>query len=200
MSGFRELRVGTALVLAFTWVTVSVQPVAASNFGSASCTGGTPTIPTNCLSVGHNYIHKIYAVNLLVGMYNATVSSVNDDYNPTDLQASMSSDPNNTDVFVYDDYYSYALAGWAVCPAGASQGGSHPDHWCIGQGVYYNLNATDYVADAGSRAYLACHELGHTVGLRHSGESASCMTVNTPNGSSLLTAHDVAHINNYWRY
>lgn len=189
-------RVALAIVFALSGTLAAGSPVAATNFGSTSC-GGTPT---NCVSVGHNVYFKVYAVNLLVGTYNATVNSVNDDYDPTDLQASMSSDPNNTDVFVHDDYYGYAVAGWAVCPSGASQGGSHPDRWCIGQDVYYNLNATSYIEDAGSRAHLACHELGHTVGLRHSSDSGSCMTVNTPNGSTVLASEDEVHINSYWRY
>lgn len=190
------LRAFAALAIAVSWVTVSETPALATNFGSTSC-GGTPT---NCISVDYNVYFKVYAVNLLVGTYNATVNSVNDDYQPTDLAASMSTDPDNTDVFVHDDYYGYSVAGWAVCPVGASQGGSHPDRWCIGQEVHYNLNATSYIEDAGSRAYLACHELGHTIGLRHSSDSGSCMTVNTPDGSSVLTSHDVSHINNYWRY
>ncbi|MEU6720305.1 matrixin family metalloprotease [Nonomuraea sp. NPDC046802] len=40
------------------------------------------------------------------------------------------------------------------------------------------------------RQALACHEIGHTVGLDHSTESGSCLRTVTKYGT-----HDVAHIN-----
>ena len=65
--------------------------------------------------------------------------------------------------------------------------------------------ATIFFDDDGSRDHVACHELGHTLGLHHWGNppetdgpvGATCMNANTPNGPTFLAAEDVEHINAY---
>ncbi|HEX5040515.1 MAG TPA: matrixin family metalloprotease [Candidatus Limnocylindria bacterium] len=101
-----------------------------------------------------------------------------------------------------DSTYGFnGAAGWVDCPASAPQGGANPDHWCQQQWMRFNLTYTTYFDDTASRNSTACHELGHTLGLNHGpATTGSCMTANTPNGSTTIDAHDVAHINGYWRY
>ncbi|MFY1669367.1 matrixin family metalloprotease [Plantactinospora sp. WMMB334] len=45
-------------------------------------------------------------------------------------------------------------------------------------------------------AGIVCHELGHTVGLRHSTSAGTCIyTYPTAATTTGLEAHDLAHIN-----
>lgn len=76
-----------------------------------------------------------------------------------------------------------ALA-WTRCQgppgaAGMTYGGSDAAHtrWCSPQLVYYNLTyAASHFPTDNNKRYIACHELGHTIGLRHTNESSgTCM-------------------------
>ena len=74
--------------------------------------------------------------------------------------------------------------------------------------MHFNVNArySVFFADDASRDHITCHELGHTVGLRHWGNppqtsgpdvGATCMNANTPNGPTGLHQFDMDHINAY---
>jgi hypothetical protein len=75
------------------------------------------------------------------------------------------------------------------------------------QEIHFNLNPryAVFFEDDGSRDHVACHEFGHTVGLRHWGNppdsvgppAATCMNANTPNGPTELHQIDIDHINAY---
>lgn len=53
---------------------------------------------------------------------------------------------------------------------------------------------------------MACHELGHTIGLRHWGNpplsdgpvAATCMSPDVPNGPQNLHRWDIEEINRYY--
>jgi len=74
-----------------------------------------------------------------------------------------------------------ALA-WTQCASGATYGGSDASHtrWCRPQRFYYNTYyEAGYFPTDNPKRYIACHELGHTIGLQHpaAGEpTATCMT------------------------
>jgi hypothetical protein len=63
-----------------------------------------------------------------------------------------------------------------------------------------------FFADDDSRTHLACHEIGHSIGLRHWGNppisdgptAATCMNADTPNGPVGLHGFDRNHINVYY--
>ena len=75
------------------------------------------------------------------------------------------------------------------------------------QEIHFNLNPryAVFFEDDGSRDHVACHEFGHTIGLRHWGNppdsvgppAATCMNANTPNGPTELHQIDIDHINAY---
>ena len=153
-------------------------------------------------SVGDGYTHLVYFSGLGVGFTNATANTMSGDYDPTDLNMWQTTYWQIADVWVYDaDYGQNGVAGWVDCPASAPQGINAQGHrWCKNQTLKYNLNASyaPYTEDAGSRAYLACHEMGHTVGLWHWDDESTCMIPNAPNGPTDLHDQDKQHINSYY--
>ncbi|HEX2194591.1 MAG TPA: hypothetical protein VHK63_06525 [Candidatus Limnocylindria bacterium] len=172
-----------------------------------------PEIPPRCVSVGDDARHHVYFDPAVPSWLRHSVRrAMREAYGPTALR--MIEDrrlTGRTDVIVRaGDYGANGAAGWVVCPADAPQGVNAQGHrWCRGQELFFNLNARygAYFADDDSRTHLACHELGHTVGLRHWGNppvtdpptAATCMTANTPDGTPLLHRWDRANINAYYR-
>ncbi len=62
-----------------------------------------------------------------------------------------------------------ALA-YTACAAGADYGGSDANHtrWCRPQRFVYNtFYAASHFPTDNNKRYIACHELGHTIGLQH---------------------------------
>lgn len=57
--------------------------------------------------------------------------------------------------------------------------------------THYNLS---YSQGVGQPYYLACHELGHTVGLRHYNH-VTCMVNADLTGEYVITPHERDHIN-----
>jgi len=167
--------------------------------------------PPRCTSVGDSPRHHVaFDDSLTEPLRIALHDTMVEDYGPTDLVMIEQDAPNGlTDVIAYSsDYGENGAAGWVYCPRDAPQG-TNPegDRWCRAQELHFNLNPryAIYLGDDGSRAYVACHELGHTVGLRHWGNppesagpaAATCMSADTPDGPTELHADDVARINAY---
>jgi hypothetical protein len=179
-------------------------PAQASNFGSTSCGGS----PTNCVSLTNNIWHVIrwdgQVGNQIPNIDEAVLWALSNVYNPTDLVAYRDESDSLPDVWVHDFDYGYnnGVVGWVVCSSdNTGTGGSHPNHWCRGQHArfnayfYYNYYGF-FDTDAQSRN-VACHELGHTLGLRHRTDTrSSCMwTYAGDGGASTLDSHDRSHIN-----
>jgi hypothetical protein len=93
------------------------------------------------------------------------------------------------DVYAFD--FAYGMTNWVAvttCDDDAIYGGTDPGRWCRPQDIQFN---TSYAQTTTSRKAIACHELGHTLCLRHrnSSEPASCMQ----NGSYTVTTFSTTH-------
>ncbi len=142
--------------------------------------------------------------------YRDAITSVRTDLiNPTALQSYYALDglTAQTDVVLHDRFYTdfcedFMPAPWtsngfsntmgmASCTAlVASNGRCDQQHARISN---YYLEAWGPSGDVG----MTCHEVGHTLGLRHRSGTAYCMTTAIPPGVA-YTAHDQAHFAANW--
>jgi hypothetical protein len=132
-------------------------------------------------------------VQLTTTYYNGVTAAIQTQYSPTDLfvllyTTTYCSDPEH-DLCVFDsDYGNNNLNGWNACAGSII--GQHPTQKCSVDWVRINLR---YSPPA---QRIACHEMGHAVGLRHTSDQASCLKTTQAGGASqVLTEHDKAHLN-----
>lgn len=170
-----------------------------------------PVSPPRCTNVGDNLRHHVaFDVSLTDELASALRDSMAEDYGPTRLIVIEDQAVTAwTDVIAYSgDFGDNGAAAWVYCPADAPQGiNPSGDRWCRHQELFFNLNPRfgAYFDDDASRDHVTCHELGHTVGLRHWGNpphsagpaAETCMNTNTPDGPTGLHQVDVDHIDAY---
>ena len=173
-----------------------------------------PVTPPRCTSVGDGLTHHVAfdgsLTDALAGSLRQAMAEAYDA--PTKLtMIEQSSVTDETDAIAFaDDYGENGAAGWVYCPADAPQGQNPSgDRWCRRQEIHFNLNPRYgiFFADDASRDHVTCHEMGHTLGLRHwgnppntdsaGGVGATCMNSNTPDGPTRLHQFDIDHINAY---
>jgi hypothetical protein len=171
-----------------------------------------PVDPPRCTSVGNDIWHFVYIDESVPrGLAASIRRSMAQVYDPTHLEMIVQTRITDaTDVIVYAaDWGANGAAGWVYCPADAPQGTTRQgDRWCQRQEMHFNLNPryAAFFDDRASRDYMACHELGHTIGLRHWGNpphsdgpiGATCMNPDVPNGPVTLHRFDRQHINRYY--
>jgi len=168
-------------------------------------------VPPRCTSVANDLLHSVFFdPTLTEELADALRGSLADDYDPTDLTAFEATELSEaTDVAASSqEYGDLGAAAWVYCPRDAPQGtNADGDRWCRMQEMHFNLDPrfAAFFADDESRDHVACHELGHTVGLLHWGNpptsdgpaAATCMNADTPNGPTGLHPNDIDHINAY---
>ena len=211
----RRFRLLVPLVTAMLLVVQLPMPAAADHggrpIGSGAMRCDRPVTPPRCASVGNNLKHFVFFdPSLTQDLASSLRDTMAEDYDPTKLV--MIEQPeitSHTDVVAYSgDFGDNGAAGWTHCPPESRQGRNALGHrWCQEQTLWLNYNAryAAFFADDASRDHITCHELGHTLGLRHWGnppQSAepaadTCMSANTPDGPPNLHQIDVDHINAY---
>jgi hypothetical protein len=176
---------------------------AAANFGSTICSGD----PRTCVNIADNPYHTWYPEgafgNQIPGMDVSFQRSMDDYefYTPLDMVKTQSA---SLDVLVTDYYYpTIGLLGWVECLPDSDTSGIHPYRRCDRQKLRLNSRyvATYFNTDA-RRRRMACHEIGHTVGLRHRNSSTQRGCMEDPFDPNdfvpLTTTHDDDHLNGYY--
>jgi hypothetical protein len=195
---------GSSSVSAILVMALLDAPAYASNFGSQTCGG----FPINCVSLannaGHTYRHQGTLGNQITDMELHVQSAAYGEYDPI-AGFSFHYDPADTqpDVWVGDyPYPTWDVYAATWCPSTAyATGGNRSGGtgWCFGQRVEFNSDATTAYDTFNKRQHLACHELGHTIGLRHPtlpSNFATCLNSSLSANISIQTGHDDVHIEN----
>jgi hypothetical protein len=180
----------TALVTTIAFATPTSVVAHFPYFGSSDC--GPDLELSNC--VANNRDHQLHYYQLLDPQENASKWVMNNVYAPTDVNYFQTT-ISNADAIVYD--FTFGMTGWwgvTYCGSGAAEGGTDPNRWCRPFTVQYNLSATHVFDSVADRRYIACHELGHSLGLRDVADGATCMD-DTEIVHSFLSTHQIADIN-----
>lgn len=184
------------VVVVLGLIAQGVRPALGANFGSAGTpgTGGT----TNGVWLTPNATWTVAEVGLVARFEAGLDATLTVDYVPTDLfvvenwNVPSCTGSSGYDLCVFDNNYGdNGVYGWNVCAGFVN--GTHPTQVCTMDWVRFNLF---FPTNNNQKRTLACHEVGHSVGLRHPDDgtnTTSCMNYDWSNLS--LTGHDKSHIN-----
>jgi hypothetical protein len=187
--------------LAITLVAALRPSIATANtFGAIVC---DTSLASQC--VADNGVHQWYTIQVASSIYN-TMNWV--DSNVFDPVAGVTMLENGfevADLHIYDGTYgTNGFRAWITCNLGAEYGGSGANRWCKAQKISFNNGS--YPGEynlAAKRRYVSCHEVGHSLGLHHSGDpdSVSCMrdlalgsSTSAYEGRTNLNPHDHNHL------
>lgn len=181
-----------SIPLAVICATVSTGFASATNFGSAGTSGVGGT--TSGVWLTDSRAWQVRGRNLTQPYRDGLSATLADDYVSTDLTVTYDTTASGCDFHVGDDlcvydsdYGNNGVNGWNSCAA--STYGSHPNQVCEWDWVRINT----YYSPPPKR--VACHEIAHSVGLRHTQEQASCVKRTADGGTSAnLSGHDIGHI------
>ena len=108
---------------------------------------------------------------------------------------------NRVRIF-YDNYDPGLPRAFTFCDEFATTGLNNVRYhmWCKPQIIIYQDNsyANNCWSNGACRKWLACHELGHTLGLQHSTSTSTCMTLSAQ--TNVLNSHDIGHLANWHCY
>ena len=185
----RRARLVAAVALQLSLALLLAGPILGSNWGSNRTHPCDSHPESQCIA--NNGLHSYYLGNVEPNQAAATRATCAQDYDPvTNVTCSELTSSTNADVWVNDAVYATRAWAWTACTTAASYGGADPRRWCVPQAIRYNLDYPDMYNEPSERAYIACQEFGHTLGLRHSGDRGSCMYPNDVTAGEVLTLHD----------
>lgn len=154
----------------------------AGNFGSNVPAPGDPAHGcdnhTDSQCVANNSTHTVYKYYLGAAMSAASDSAIATANGLPGISVRIStSSLANSDVVVHQgNYGDTGWWGYTACHGDAIFGGAAPnDLWCYPQDIVFNLTSNvNWDGTEQGRNVVACHEMGHTFGLRHI-IASSCM-------------------------
>lgn len=193
------MRISLVVLATALLTVVTVQQASATNFSGAS---GAYSCYAGDVNMGDNDLHGFNYQSIETETANAVVYARVHEFDPTDIDTTYDSSPDsNTDVYIWDADYAN------VDPPTCGQDWYDSSNTgVIGLYTCQELTAGDrcqcanlrfstaYIDDASTweERSLTCHEIGHSVGLRHRSEDG-CM--DTGAAPSYLSSHDSAHLN-----
>jgi hypothetical protein len=196
-----------ALAVVLMLATVQPPTTAASNFGSNTASGGTPkhacdtTTSSQCIANNGTHVFCFSAVgSSIVADTRTIITNAYDSLSSISTsEQSCSCDPSvcGVDLQVFDSDYNTSFWAWTACASGAHFEGTDPRRWCKPQNLKWDTGTSSNWNTTAGRKYIACHEVGHSLGLRHSTGSSSCMVPNTIT-THVLTSHDQSMLNNWY--
>lgn len=195
----RIAALGCALVLSIGSMLLAATPASATNFS-----GITGLTGCDDLNQADNATHTFNYISLGADNTAATDWVRSNVINPTVINTSIDSTPDElTDVNVIDKrYVDYCGYNWYTPSGGGVIGAAKcdllsPTNRCDRHTVRYTNTWTDTASTTGRR-WLACHENGHALGLKHRNENADgCMSpsyVNAATSTVAYSLHDKAHL------
>lgn len=142
-----------------------------------------------------NGFHAVCFSNLLQPQVDAMRWSFTNDYDPVPYVAtSEGACDGNEDVRVVDRYEQAGSWGHTECEPDADNGGVDPRMWCRAQLLVYDQAYESDWNTTHRRRFVACHELGHTLGLRHRPASSGCMNNDETSYPTNLPTHERTHL------
>jgi hypothetical protein len=189
-----------AAIIASAITVIDETPAQASNWSGASGTTGCSSGQNMADNREHTFFYN--------GIESYTRAAVDwsraNNFDPTEINTSNTVLDSLTDVVIFDNDMEGEVCGatWL------STYGGNGDFWvgaafcqslsgsaCQQRYVYFD---TDFMGPRSNAAeqWLACHEIGHTVGLGHYTAFDGCMQ--TPQSTrNYLHDHDRVHLHNY---
>lgn len=122
-----------------------------------------------------NYQHTVFRSALSSGMNTAAVWALDNQYNTLDMDVIYAASVNSTtDAVLYDQNYStYCGINWNSASGLSSCVARNAVRECEKNEVRWD-NSTVDGWNVSQRRFIACHEIGHSVGLVHNG-AGTCM-------------------------
>jgi hypothetical protein len=139
------------------------------------------------VSLNANWSNAVF--NTLIGDYTTYDLNV---FGPSNVSSCTGS--SGWDLCTFDaDYGDNDLYGWNACAGTVN--GAHPNQTCSMAWVRFNLH---YAPPDNDFRFVACHEIGHSVGLRHADPITnpdSCLRADLNATPISPSGHDRNHIN-----